>query len=113
MVYLDHAATTPLRREALDAMMPFFTEKAANASALYAAGRQTRSAIDAARRQIAQAIGAHEREIYFTAGGSEADNWALFGIARTMKEKRHIITTQIEHHAVLNSCLFSFGSMSV
>lgn len=104
MIYLDHAATTPLRKEALDAMMPFFTEKAANASALYAAGRQTRSAIDAARRQIAQAIGAHEREIYFTAGGAEADNWALFGIARTMKEKRHIITTQIEHHAVLNSC---------
>lgn len=104
MIYLDHAATTPLRKEALDAMMPFFTEKAANASALYAAGRQTRSAIDAARRQIAQAIGAHEREIYFTAGGSEADNWALFCIARTMKEKRHIITTQIEHHAVLNSC---------
>lgn len=104
MIYLDHAATTPLRKEALDAMMPFFTEKAANASALYAAGRQTRSAIDAARRQIAQAIGAHEREIYFTAGGSEADNWALFGIARTMKVKRHIITTQIEHHAVLNSC---------
>ena len=68
MIYLDHAATTPLRKEALDAMMPFFTEKAANASALYAAGRQTRSAIDAARRQIAQAIGAHEREIYFTAG---------------------------------------------
>ena len=97
MIYLDHAATTPLRKEALDAMMPFFMEKAANASALYAAGRQTRSAIDAA-------IGAHEREIYFTAGGSEADNWALFGIARTMKEKRHIITTQIEHHAVLNSC---------
>lgn len=104
MIYLDHAATTPLRKEALDAMMPFFTEKAANASALYAMGRQTRSVIDAARRQIAQAIGAHEREIYFTAGGSEADNWALFGIARTMKEKRHIITTQIEHHAVLNSC---------
>lgn len=104
MIYLDHAATTPLRKEALDAMMPFFTEKAANASALYAAGRQTRSAIDEARRQIAQAIGAHEREIYFTAGGSEADNWALFGIAQTLKEKRHIITTQIEHHAVLNSC---------
>lgn len=104
MIYLDHAATTPLRKEALDAMMPFFTEKAANASALYAAGRQARSAVDTARRQVAQAIGACEREIYFTAGGSEADNWALFGIARTLKEKRHIITTQIEHHAVLNSC---------
>ena len=104
MIYLDHAATTPLRKEALDAMMPFFTEKAANASSLYAAGRQARSAVDTARRQVAQAIGVHEREIYFTAGGSEADNWALFGIARTMKEKRHIITTQIEHHAVLNSC---------
>lgn len=104
MVYLDHAATTPLRREALDAMMPYFMEKAANASSLYAAGRQARSAVDTARRQVAQAIGAREREIYFTAGGSEADNWALFGIARTLKEKRHIITTQIEHHAVLNSC---------
>ena len=104
MIYLDHAATTPLRKEALEAMMPFFMEKAANASALYAAGRQARGAIDTARRQVAQAIGAHEGEIYFTAGGSEADNWALFGIARALKEKRHIITTEIEHHAVLNSC---------
>ena len=104
MIYLDHAATTPLRKEALEAMMPFFMEKAANASALYAAGRQARGAIDTARRQVAQAVGAHEGEIYFTAGGSEADNWALFGIARALKEKRHIITTEIEHHAVLNSC---------
>ena len=73
MIYLDHAATTPLRKEALEAMMPFFMEKAANASALYAAGRQARGAIDTARRQVAQAVGAHEGEIYFTAGGSEAE----------------------------------------
>lgn len=100
MIYLDHAATTPLRKEALDAMMPYFMEKAANASSLYAAGRQARSAVDTARRQVAQAIGAREREIYFTAGGSEADNWALFrALRRTLKERRHIITTQIEHHA--------------
>ena len=71
MIYLDHAATTPLRKEALEAMMPFFMEKAANASALYAAGRQARGAIDTARRQVAQAVGAHEGEIYFTAGAME------------------------------------------
>ena len=104
MINLDHAATTPLRQEALDAMLPYFMEHAANANALYAEGRRARAAIDVARRQIADAIHAKTAEIYFTGGGSEADNWALFGAMRAMNEKKHIITTQIEHHAILNAC---------
>lgn len=104
MINLDHAATTPLRPEALNAMLPYFTEHAANANALYAEGRRARAAIDAARRQIADAIHAKPAEIYFTGSGSEADNWALFGAMRAMAGKNHIVTTQIEHHAVLNAC---------
>lgn len=104
MIYLDHAATTPLRQEALDAMLPYFMEHAANANALYAEGRQARAAIDTARRQVADAIHAKPGEIYFTGGGSESDNWALFGTMRAMSGKNHIVTTQIEHHAVLNAC---------
>lgn len=104
MIYLDHAATTPLRKEVLDAMLPYFMEHAANANALYGEGRRARSAIDRARQQIADAIHVQVGEIYFTGGGSESDNWALFGVMRAMKEKRHIVTTQIEHHAVLNAC---------
>ncbi|MFR8176751.1 MAG: cysteine desulfurase family protein [Christensenellales bacterium] len=104
MINLDHAATTPLRPEALNAMLPYFTEHAANANALYAEGRRARAAIDAARRQIADAIHAKPAEIYFTGSGSEADNWALFGAMRAMAEKSHIVTTQVEHHAILNAC---------
>ena len=104
MINLDHAATTPLRQEALDAMLPYFMEHAANANALYAEGRRARAAIDVARRQIADAIHAKTAEIYFTGGGSEADNWALFGAMRAMNEKKHIVTTRIEHHAILNAC---------
>lgn len=104
MINLDHAATTPLRQEALDAMLPYFMEHAANGNALYAEGRRARAAIDAARRQVANAIHAQSAEIYFTGGGSESDNWALFGAMRAMNEKKHIVTTQIEHHAILNAC---------
>lgn len=104
MINLDHAATTPLRPEALNAMLPYFTEHAANANALYAEGRRARAAIDAARRQVADAIHAKPAETYFTGSGSEADNWALFGAMRAMAGKNHIVTTQIEHHAVLNAC---------
>ena len=104
MINLDHAATTPLRPEALNAMLPYFTEHAANANALYAEGRRARAAIDAARRQIAEAIHAKPAEIYFTGSGSEADNWALFGAMRAMAGKNHIVTTQVEHHAILNAC---------
>ena len=104
MIYLDHAATTPLRTEAFNVMLPYFAEHAANANALYAEGRKARSAIDQARGQIADAIYAKSSEIYFTGGGSESDNWALFGVMRALKGKNHIITTQIEHHAILNAC---------
>lgn len=104
MIYLDHAATTPLKDEALAAMLPYFSERFANASSSYASARDARRAIDAARAQAASAIGAKTSEIYFTSGGSEADNWAIFGIASANTEKKHLITTKIEHHAVLHAC---------
>ena len=104
MIYLDHAATTPIRAEALDAMLPYFSERFANASSGYAPARDARRAMDVARAQVASAIGAKNSEIYFTSGGSEADNWAVFGIASANPEKKHIITTKIEHHAVLHTC---------
>lgn len=109
MTYLDHAATAPLRPEALAAMTPFFCS--ANASGLYAAGREARAAIDRARGQIARALSVQPSEVYWTSGGSEADNWALFGVMRASGKKRHIVTTSIEHHAVLHACqaLDSFG----
>ena len=105
-IYLDHAATTPVAPEVLEAMMPFFTENWGNASAVYATGREARRAVENARRQVADAIGAQPQEIYFTSGGSESDNQAVHGTAYALKEKgKHIITTAIEHHAVLNPCL--------
>jgi len=104
MIYLDHAATVPLRNEALEAMLPFFSASFANASSGYAAARETRGAIDRARKQVARAIGAKESEIYFTSGGTEANNWAIEGYARANPGKRHIITSSIEHHAVLHVC---------
>lgn len=103
MIYLDHAATTPMQREVLDAMLPYFTDAFANASGSYGAARKARGAMDAARSQIASAIGANRSEIYFTSGGSEADNWALAGAIRSGDRKR-IVTTQIEHHAILEAC---------
>ena len=104
MIYLDHAATTPVRAEALEAMLPYFAQRFANASSGYAAARESRAAIDCARSEVAATIGAKPGEIYFTSGGSESDNWALMGLASAQPEKKHIITTKIEHHAVLNSC---------
>lgn len=104
MIDLDHAATTPLRADTLSAMLPFFREEAGNASGQYEAGRRARRAIDQARAQVARAVGAAPGEILFTSGGTEADNWALRGVAGALREKRHLVTTQIEHHAVLNTC---------
>ena len=104
MIYLDHAATTPVRAEVLAAMLPFFSENYANASSGYAAARIGRTAIDAARGEVAKVIGAKKSEIYFTSGGSESDNWALLGAASGRPERKHIITTRIEHHAVLHAC---------
>ena len=104
VIYLDHAATTPVRDEVLAAMLPYFSKNFANASSGYAAARESRKAIDLARHRVAQAIGAKPGEVYFTSGGSEADNWALMGIAAAQPQKKHIITTKIEHHAVLHAC---------
>lgn len=104
-VYLDYSATTPVKKEVLDEMLPYFSEKFGNPSSLYAIGLQAKADINKARSQVAAAIGASEREIYFTSSGTEADNWALNGVARGNKSKgNHIITTGIEHHAVLNTC---------
>lgn len=102
MIYLDHAATAPVRKEALEAMLPYFADSFANASSGYAAARTTRSAIDRARRQVANAIGARDNEIYFTSGGTEANNWAILGFAHANPQKKHIISSRIEHHAVLH-----------
>lgn len=104
MIYLDHAATTPVKDEVLDAMLPYFSERFANASSGYAMARDGRRAIDTARSQVAAAISGRPSEIYFTSGGSESDNWALAGVASANPDKKHIITTRIEHHAVLHTC---------
>ncbi|SKA81637.1 cysteine desulfurase [Caloramator quimbayensis] len=107
LVYMDHAATTYVKPEVLDAMMPYFTENFGNPSSIYTFSRKSKSAIEEAREKVAKAIGAKADEIYFTGGGSEADNWALKGIAFANKDKgNHIITTKIEHHAILHACEF-------
>lgn len=104
-VYVDHSATTPVRREVLDAMIPYFTENFGNASTVYAEGRETKKAISLAREQVARAIGADVKEIFFTGSGTESDNWAIRGVAHANKAKgNHIITTAVEHHAVLHTC---------
>ncbi len=104
-IYLDHAATTPVSKAVLDVMLPFFTECPGNASAVYATGREARKAVENARKQVAATIGAEPHEILFTGGGSESDNLAVKGTAYALREKgRHIITTAVEHPAVLNTC---------
>ena len=104
-IYLDNAATTPVDPRVLEEMLPYFTEKFGNPSSVYQEGREARRAVEAARLQIAQAINADPKEIYFTAGGSESDNWAIKGVAlKNRKRGNHIITTAIEHHAVLHTC---------
>src|SRR5688572_11526883 len=101
-VYLDHAATTPLRREALDAMLPLLTESFGNPSSVHGAGRVARAALDEARERVAAALNADPREIVFTAGGTEAINLALKGIAWAGKARgNRIVTTAVEHHATL------------
>jgi len=105
LIYMDNAATTPVKQEVLDAMIPYFTEKYGNASSIYRLGREAKTALDEAREKIAKVFNAKSKEIYFTSGGSEADNWAIKGVALANREKgNHIITTKIEHHAVLHTC---------
>ncbi len=113
-LYLDNAATTRVKKEVIDEMLKYFDEQYGNPSSqLYELGRRSKEAIENARRIVADFINADEKEIYFTAGGSESDNWALKGVAfaNFNKGKNHIITTKIEHHAVLHTCeyLEKFG----
>ena len=104
LVYLDHSAITPVRAEVLAAMLPYFADKFGNPSSIHSWGREARVAVDAAHEQIASAIGANPQEIIFTSGGTEADNLAIRGVAQSLKDKgNHLITSQIEHHAVLNT----------
>lgn len=106
-VYLDYSATTPVKEEVLSAMLPYFTEKFGNPSSLYSQGLESKEALDEARAKVAKLIHADPKEVYFTGCGSEADNWAVFGAASALKDKgNHIITTKIEHHAMLHSCAF-------
>ncbi|MBO4213939.1 MAG: cysteine desulfurase NifS [Lachnospiraceae bacterium] len=105
IVYLDNAATTKVRPEVVETMLPFFTENYGNASAIYSVGAKAKEALTNARTKVAELIGANTDEIYFTAGGSEADNWALKATAELLKDKgKHIITSKIEHHAILHTC---------
>ncbi len=104
-IYVDHSATTYVKPEVLKEMLPYFTDKFGNASSIYSIGRDSRVAVDNAREKVAKALNCRTDEIYFTAGGSEADNLAIMGIARANKQKgNHIITTKIEHLGVLNTC---------
>lgn len=104
-VYLDYSATTPVKKEVLEEMLPYFSEKFGNPSSLYGIGLNAKSDLNQARARIAGLIGADEREIYFTSCGTEADNWAVIGAARAKKSKgNHIITSKIEHHALIHTC---------
>lgn len=106
-VYLDHSATTYVKPQVFDEMLPYLTTYYGNPSSIYTMSRITEKAIDEARETVAQALHADKNEIFFTGGGSEADNWALKGVAFANKHRgNHIITTQIEHHAILHTCEF-------
>ena len=106
-IYLDHAATTPMRHEVVEAMLPFLRERFGNPSTLYSYGQEAKKAIDGAREKVAQVMNANSSEIVFTSGGTESDNFAISGVAwANQKRGNHIITSSIEHHAVLNICKF-------
>ena len=112
LIYMDHAATTPVRPEVVAAMMPYFTEYFGNPSSIYTLAQKSRGVVDTARRTVAKALGCRASEITFTSGGTEADNAALKGVAFALRNVgNHIITTVIEHHAVLHTChqLEQFG----
>ena len=107
MIYLDNAATTPTKEEVVKEMLPYFTNIYSNPSAVYGFAGKSVVALDNARRKLAEVMGAKPEEIYFTGGGSESDNWALKAAAEDANNKgKHIITSKIEHHAVLNTCRY-------
>ena len=106
-IYFDHAATTSTRKEVVDIMLPYFTESFGNPSSVYEIARKNKQAVDEARQKTADLLGADFNEIYFTSGGTESDNWAIKGVAESYKSKgNHIITSAIEHHAVLHTCQY-------
>ena len=103
-VYMDYSATTPVKKEVLDEMLPYYTDFFGNPSSLYDIAADSKQALDLARSRVAGLINASPEEVFFTSCGSEADNWALFGVTDALKEKgNHVITTKIEHHAILHS----------
>ena len=105
IIYMDHSATTYVRREVMEAMAPFHAEHFGNPSSIYSLAKDSKKAVDTARAQVAKALGAEPEEVYFTSGGSESDNWAIKGVAFANRKKgNHIITSKIEHHAVLHTC---------
>lgn len=103
-IYLDYSATTPLAPEVLEAMRPYLTESYGNASSIHGFGREAKVAIDTAREKLAVALGAQPQEIAFTSGGTEASNMAILGVAHTLSEPRHLVTSRVEHPCVLNPC---------
>ena len=111
-VYLDHAATTPLRTEALEAMIPYFTEVFGNPSSIHTLGQEARRALESAREVVSKVLECRASEVVFTGGGTESDNAAIRGGAFALKQTgNHIVTTEVEHHAVLHTChqLENFG----
>jgi len=104
-IYLDHAATTPVRPEVLDAMLPYFSDRFGNPSSIHRYGRNALQALEAARQSVAESLGCSDREVIFTGSGSESDNLAIRGVAFARRDQgNHLITSQIEHHAVLHTC---------
>lgn len=107
MIYLDNAATTPVAPGVLDAMLPFFQDSYGNPGGIYSLSTAAKRAVNTARQTIADSLGAERGEIYFTSGGTESDNWALIGVAEAYREKgKHIITSAVEHHAILHTCKY-------
>jgi len=107
LVYMDHAATTPAAPEVVEAMLPYFTERFGNPSSIYGIARESKAAVDTAREQVARAINASPEEIYITSGGTESDNWAIKGVAYANRKRgNRIVTSAIEHHAVLHTCQY-------
>jgi cysteine desulfurase len=107
LIYLDNAATTPVRKEVVDEMIPYFTEHYGNPSSLYTLGRENKEVVEEARKKVANTLNCDPKEIYFTSCGTESDNWAIIGSVFANKQKgNHIITTSIEHHAVFDTCKY-------
>lgn len=114
LIYLDNAATTKTAPEVVEAMLPYYTEHYGNPSSVYSFASESKEAVMKQRETIARALGAKNNEIYFTAGGTESDNWALKATAEAYSSKgKHLITTKIEHHAILHTAAYQIGRAHV